>query len=69
MTSKKTIKQRILEILLDCKPHHAEELWAVTHRFSDVIRRLRHEGYNIETLPLDGVNKPAWYQLVAVAAA
>lgn len=67
--SDKTIKQRILEILLDYKPHHAKEFLVVTHRFSAVIERLRNEGYKINTLPLDGSNKPAWYQLVAVAVA
>lgn len=69
MKPEKTIKQRILDILMDYKPHHAKELLAITPRYSSVIERLRHDGYKIDTLPLDGFNKLAWYQLVAVAVA
>lgn len=61
----KTKKQRVLEILLDYKPHHAKEFISITHRFNATMDDLRdHDGYNIVTLPLDGYNKPAWYQLI-----
>ncbi len=70
MKDKDTIKQRVLKILLDSKPHHASEFTLITHRFSAVFERLRKEdGYDIKTLPLDGHNKAAWYQLVLVPAA
>jgi hypothetical protein len=60
MQSNKTIKQRILEVLLDYQPHHASELIPITHRFSAVIERLKKEdGYKIETQYLDGRNKAA----------
>lgn len=65
MEPKKTIKQRVLDILLDFQPHHASEFIPITHRFSAVMKRLKEEGYDIKTLPLDGSNKAAWYQLVA----
>jgi hypothetical protein len=66
----KTIKQQILDILLDFQPHHASELVPTTHRFSAVIERLREkDGYKIDTLYLDGRNQPAWYQLVALPIA
>ncbi len=60
-------KLRILEILLDRQLHHGSEFVPITHRFNDVMDRLRKEdGYEIKTLYLDGRNKMAWYQLVAV---
>lgn len=65
MELKKTIKQRVLDILLDFQPHHASEFIPITHRFNDTMMRLREDGYNIKTLPLEGSNKAAWYQLVA----
>ncbi len=61
----KTKKQRVLEILLDYKLHHASEFIPITHRFNATMDDLRDDdGYNIKTLPLDGGNKPAWYQLI-----
>ncbi|HEY9726408.1 MAG TPA: hypothetical protein V6D50_08135 [Chroococcales cyanobacterium] len=64
---KKTIKQRVLDILLDFQPHHASKFIPITHRFSAVMERLKKEdGYKIDTLYLDGRNKAAWYQLVAL---
>lgn len=70
MKPEKTKKKRILEILLDYKPHRGTEFVPITYRFGAVLYDLRDvDGYKIDTLYLDGRNKPAWYQLVAVAAA
>lgn len=70
MSDKDTLKQRVLKILLDGQPHHASEFIPITYRFNDVMHRLRQEdGYKIKTLPLDGRNKAAWYQLVSVPTA
>ena len=63
-----TVEQRVLKVLLDCQPHHASEFIPITHRFSATIERLRSKGYSIQTLYLDGRNKPAWYQLISVIA-
>jgi hypothetical protein len=57
----------VSKVLQDYKPHHASELIPITHRFSAAIERLRKKGYKIETLYLDGRNKPAWYQLVSTS--
>lgn len=62
-------KQRVLEILLDFQPHNAYEFVSITYCFHDVFKRLREEGYKIDTLPLDGHNKAAWYQLIELPVA
>jgi len=65
---KLTKKHQIFKILSDCRVHHGSELVAITHRFNDVIDRLRKEdGHEIRTLYLDGYNKMAWYQLISVS--
>ena len=43
-------KRRVLQLLSDKKPHPVEELAKITHRISDVIHRLREEGYDILTI-------------------
>jgi biotin operon repressor len=44
-------KQRILQLLLDGKPHSKEELIPITHRFSAAVESLRKDdGYDIETV-------------------
>jgi len=46
-------KQRILQLLLDGKPHSKEELIPITHRFSAAVESLRKDdGYDIETVAL-----------------
>ena len=51
MATRKTTKQRVLEVLLDFQPHHASEFVPITHRFSAVMERLKKEdGYKINTL-------------------
>ena len=45
-------KEQILQILSDGKPHPAQDLIGVTHRFSAVIHSLREDGYRIDTLPV-----------------
>lgn len=69
MEQQKSKKQRVLDILLDLQPHHASEFIPISHHFPDLMLRLREDGYKIKTLPLDGYNKAAWYQLIAMPAA
>ncbi len=61
---RKTVKEKILEILLDGKPHSNRDLVKVTHRFSARIKDLRDEGWII--LSWRDEEDPAtwWYQLV-----
>ena len=61
-------ERSVYRVLQDGKPHHASEFIPITHRFSAAMKRLKEKGYNIQTLYLDGRNRPAWYQLVSVAA-
>ena len=69
MKSSGSNEQRILSILLDGKLHHASEFIVITHRFSVCMQRLKEKGYNIQTFPLDGQNKAAWYQLIVTSVA
>lgn len=64
-----SVEQRVLKVLLDGQPHHASEFIPITHRFSATMQRLKEKGYDIKTLPLDGRNKSAWYQLVSLPTA
>lgn len=45
-----SIKRRLVSLLSDGKPHSAQELAAITHRFGAVLHSLREEGYSIETI-------------------
>jgi hypothetical protein len=55
-------KDRIRRLLADGKPHPSKELVPITHRFSDVIHRLREDGYCIETIAL--AHNDYAYQLI-----
>jgi|GEM_PF-1556581 hypothetical protein len=65
MKSNNSYEHRILTILLDGQIHHASEFAKITHRFNVCMQRLREDGHNIKTLPLEGRNKPASYQLIS----
>lgn len=67
MKSEDGKEKSVYRVLQDGKPHHASEFIPITHRFSAAMKRLKEKGYNIQTLYLDGRNKPAWYQLVSTS--
>lgn len=45
-----SVKERVLAILSDGRPHSGKELATITHRFGAVVHILREEGYEIETI-------------------
>ena len=67
MKSEDGKERSVYRLLQDGKPHNASEFIPITHRFSAAMKRLKEKGYNIQTLYIDGRNKPAWYQLISTS--
>jgi hypothetical protein len=61
-----SIKNRLLSLLSDGKPHSAQELAVITYRFGAVLHSLREEGHKIETIRIS--HNSFTYQLLKEAA-